>query len=153
MAKHQILTDIHVERLGYGGVGIAKLPNGKTLMIKGALPGSVVDCKIVKSKKDYVEAHITSVKSVDATLASAEVKCPHYQFHYQLDTTRLPEHKDGCGGCKRQIVPYDQQLLLKHQIVEDCFHRAIKHIGAVTIYPVVPSPQVFGYRNKIEFSF
>lgn len=153
MPKNQILYDVRVEKLGYGWVGIAKLENGKTVMIKGALPWSIVDCKIVKSKKDYVEAHITAVKHVDPTIASGEVKCPHYQFNYQLDETRLPEHKDGCGGCKRQVVPYEQQLHLKHQIVEDCFHRALKVIGAVTIYPVIPSPLVFGYRNKIEFSF
>ncbi len=67
-------------------------------MIKGALPGSVVDCKIIKSKKDYVEAHIVAVKHVDAGVADGEVKCPHYQFPYQTRSgvERLPEHKDGC---------------------------------------------------------
>ena len=155
MSKNQILKDVRVEKLGYGWVGIARLENGKTVMIKGALPGSVVDCKIIKSKKDYVEAHIVAVKHVDAGVADGEVKCPHYQFPYQTQSgvERLPEHKDGCWGCKWQIVSYDQQLQLKYQIVQDCFHKAVKHIWAVTIFPVVPSPLVFGYRNKIEYSF
>ena len=51
--REKILNDVKVEKIGYGGVGIAKMPDGKKILIAGwALPNSIVDCKIVKTKKD-----------------------------------------------------------------------------------------------------
>jgi 23S rRNA (uracil1939-C5)-methyltransferase len=164
--KKRLLTDIRIDRLGYGWVGISKLPNGKTLMIKWWLPGSIVDCMIVKQKKDYIEAHIVGVKSLDSSLATQLPRCPHYHFHYQhhaqsqhdqqeheLGSAYFPEHKRGCGWCKWQVVSYEQQLTLKYQIVQDCFRKLADKMGGVEILPVVHSPRQFGYRNKIEFSF
>ena len=129
------------------------MPNGKTIMIKWWLPGSLVDCKIVKQKKDYVQAHITQVKEMDKRYATETPRCPHYQFHYQTTTSDLPEHKRGCGGCKWQVVSYPQQLELKYQIIHDCFRKLASKMWWLEVLPVVASPAEFGYRNKIEFSF
>jgi hypothetical protein len=65
---------------------------------------------IVKQKKDYIEAHIVGVKSLDSSLATQLPRCPHYHFHYQhhaqsqhdqqeheLGSAYFPEHKRGCG--------------------------------------------------------
>jgi tRNA/tmRNA/rRNA uracil-C5-methylase (TrmA/RlmC/RlmD family) len=35
-------------------VGVSQLENGKKVLIKGALPDSIVDVRIVKKKKDYL---------------------------------------------------------------------------------------------------
>ncbi|MEI6118093.1 MAG: hypothetical protein WCP92_02285 [bacterium] len=42
------------------------------------MPGSIVDLRIVKQKKDYVEAHITHVQSLDPKIVDGEVFCPHF---------------------------------------------------------------------------
>lgn len=153
MKKTRILTNISIQSLGYGGVGIAKTEDGKTILIKGGLPGSVVDVKIVKQKKEYIEAHITQVHSVPESLLSGDLKCPHYLYDYLPEQSSLPKHKTGCGGCKRQAIDYPQQLRLKHDIVLDCCKKLLIHNPQLEVKPVLGSPKIFAYRNKIEFSF
>jgi tRNA/tmRNA/rRNA uracil-C5-methylase (TrmA/RlmC/RlmD family) len=87
--KHKTLENVHITWLGYWGIGIWTLENGKKVLVKGWLPGSVVDGKILKQKKDYIEFLITHVRSYDATLMQAEVTCPHYLFAYGQQPTTL----------------------------------------------------------------
>jgi len=64
-----------------------------------------------------------------------------------------------CGGCKQQDLDYDAQVKYKQQQVEEIFHKlggfsdlpADK--GGFEIEPIIPSQNVFYYRNKMEFSF
>jgi hypothetical protein len=42
------------------------------------LPGSIVDLRIVKQRKDYVEAHITRIQELDPKIVDGEVFCPHF---------------------------------------------------------------------------
>jgi 23S rRNA (uracil1939-C5)-methyltransferase len=58
----------------------------------------------------------------------------------------------GCGGCKRQILSYKNQLQLKEDIVKDAFNKLNK-TNDITIMPIIGSPLEKFYRNKIEFSF
>lgn len=150
MAK--ILTNITIEKIWYGWIGLATLPDGKKIMVKGALPGSVVDVKIVKVKKDYIEAHIAEVKSLNKAFDQKNILCPHYQSPL-WSASDLPIHKQGCGGCKRQILSYEQQLELKKQIIEDCFRTIPEIFSKAWTGEIIGSPQLFQYRNKIEFSF
>ena len=150
---NKLLTHITITKIGHGGVWLATLPDGKTIIVKGGvLPWSVVDLKIVKSKKDYIECHVVTVYHMDPARSSWTIKCPHYLFH--PDRATLPVHKSGCGGCKRQILDYDHQLLTKQQIVIDSFHHLSDVIDTIGWIPLpLWSPEFFGYRNKIEFSF
>lgn len=148
--KYKTLRDVHITWLGYGGIGIGTLDNGKKVLVKWWLPWSVVEGNILKQKKDYIELQITSVQRYDTSLLSSEVVCPHYLFAYgQQHTT--PLHKHGCGGCKRQAISYANQLELKQTMVIDSL-RKVPACQVLTLPPVLPSPQVFQYRNKIEFS-
>lgn len=144
------LQDIHIDKIGYGGIGIAKLADGKKVLIKwGALPGSIVDCRVVKRRSDFVEAHIVTVKSYDPAYADGEIFCPHYYIPLGASEENKASHKIWCGGCKRQILSYAKQLTIKEDIVKDSFRK----IPDITFLPIVPSPGVQWYRNKIEFSF
>lgn len=146
---------ITIEKIGYWGIGLARMSDGKRILIKWwALPGSVVDLKIVKQKKDYIEAHITDIKSYDRNIIDAEPFCPH--FFSSLEVKELTDQEKttiGCGGCKRQMMSYPNQLNLKQQIIEDAFTKIKKLIPELTILPILWSPQEKNYRNKIEFSF
>jgi 23S rRNA (uracil1939-C5)-methyltransferase len=114
------------------------------------LPGSVVEGNILKQKKDYIELQITKVHSYDASLLQQDIICPHYLFAYGQHTD-MPLHKHGCGGCKRQAVSYAKQLELKQIMVVDSL-RKVPACQAITLPPVLPSPEILQYRNKIEFS-
>lgn len=148
--KKRRLENIKIESIGYGGVGIWILDNGKKVLVKGGLPGSVVNGRVLKRKKDYVEVQITEVVSVDQRYMDAPPICPHYLFPYQ-QASQMPIHKQGCGGCKRQALSYDKQLALKHAIVKDSLGRVID-FEKYPLPHVLGSPLQFQYRNKIEFS-
>jgi len=159
----KIHENLKVWALWYGGVGISTLENGKKVLIKWALPDSIVDVKIVKKKRDYLTGHIIKVHKVDEKWLDGDLRCPHHMSPYvpspqtPLPTTSLGEgqsdphieSKKWCGGCKRQAISYTKQLELKQDIVADCFSKFPK----VEMLPIVWSPLQFGYRNKIEFSF
>jgi 23S rRNA (uracil1939-C5)-methyltransferase len=107
----------------------------------------VVDVTVLGRKRDYYEADVLRTISFDATWAQGDVKCPHYKnpLIEELHATK----SYGCGGCKRQVMGYDKQLLIKKHLAEDSF-RDLAHIH---ILDAAPSPKIRGYRNKIEYSF
>lgn len=155
MVSMKLLKWIKIEKIGYGWIGLARMPDGKRILIKGwALPGNVVDLKIVKQKKDYIEAHITEVRSYDKKIIDAEPFCPH--FFSSLQPRELSDEEKpiiGCGWCKWQMMSYPNQLNLKQAIIEDAFTKIKKLVPELKILPIIWSPQEKGYRNKIEFSF
>lgn len=164
--KSRQIENLHVTHLAYGGMGVATAEDGRKILIKGALPDSVVDVQIVRKKKDYSIWHISHIHSIDQKWLDGEVKCPHYVWIGQSPETltptlsqnereqSIPEHKTWCGGCKRQSVSYASQLLLKMDILRDCFAGLSHHLWReVGILDILWSPLQFGYRNKIEFSF
>jgi len=142
----KIIENLTIESLWYGWVGVSQAPNGKKILIKWALPNSVVDVRIVKKKRDYLTWHIVKVHDIDKKWLDGEAKCPHHMSPY-AQTSDMPEHTHGCGWCKRQAVSYPKQLQLKQEIVQWCFDESLE------ILPMIGSPLVYGYRNKIEFSF
>lgn len=111
----------------------------------------MVDGNVIKRKKDYIELQITRVHSYDKELVQSDVACPHYLFPYAENST-IAHHKQGCGGCKRQIVGYAKQLELKQIMVADSLRR-VPACQKISLPAVIPSPLQLKYRNKIEFSF
>jgi 23S rRNA (uracil1939-C5)-methyltransferase len=147
MKKNDIIEQALIEKVGYEGIWIAKFHDGKKLIVKWwALPGMICDLRVVKSYKDYAECHIVEIHSFAPEYKTENIKCPHYLY----STSGLPSCKTGCGGCKWQIAWYDKQLELKYSIVKDSF-RHYPH--EIEIRPVLATPKIRGYRNKIEYSF
>lgn len=149
----KILKWIKIEKIWYGGIGLARMPDGKRILIRWwALPGSVVDLKITKKKKDFVEAHILEIKSYDPNLLDREAFCPHFFSSLKWPISKT-ETTIWCGWCKRQMMTYPNQLKLKQDIILDSFTKIQKLIPSLSILPIIWSPQEKNYRNKIEFSF
>lgn len=59
------------------------------------------------------------------------------------------EHFGTCGGCSWQDVDYDEQLRRKEHSVR----RALNGLGDTGFFPIIPSPETWFYRNKMEFTF
>ncbi len=66
------------------------------------------------------------------------------------DPTPICPHFGECGGCRSQDIPYPDQLAAKAARLEEI--RAAHGLPPV-ILPPVPSPALWHYRNKMEFSF
>lgn len=61
-------------------------------------------------------------------------------------------HYGVCGGCKWQILPYEDQLKAK----QDQVYNNLLRIGKVElpeISPIIGSKNIIRYRNKLEFTF
>ena len=57
-----------------------------------------------------------------------------------------------CGGCKWQILPYEEQIKYKQKQVTDNLKR-IGKIELPEISPILGSKKTQCYRNKLEFTF
>lgn len=53
-----------------------------------------------------------------------------------------------CGGCDFQNIPYPEQLKAKEAHVKDVF----SSLNIKNIENIVPSPEIFYYRNKMEYA-
>ena len=152
MAK--VFTRIKIDKIWYGWVGLARMSDGKRILIKwGALPWSIVDLRIVKQKKDYIEAHITHVQELDPKIVDGEIFCPHFFSLLSSNEANKEPRKIGCGGCKWQMLSYGNQLKLKEDIVNDAFTKIKKKLPDLHVLSIIGSPEEKKYRNKIEFSF
>ncbi|MBN1998308.1 23S rRNA (uracil(1939)-C(5))-methyltransferase RlmD, partial [candidate division KSB1 bacterium] len=128
----EIIVDI--EALAFGGTGLARY-NNMVVFIDGALPGQKVKCRILKNKKTFLKGGIVEIIK----------QSPHY-------TSPKCEHFGQCGGCALQNLNYQQQLSEKQKQVDE----TLEHIGGISNFksnPIIPSPDVYFYRNKMEFSF
>ncbi|MGB5287267.1 MAG: 23S rRNA (uracil(1939)-C(5))-methyltransferase RlmD [Ignavibacteriaceae bacterium] len=144
MNKGDLIT-LNVERYAFEGKGIARInaENNSELsesdsfivFVNGAYPGDLVSAKIKKVKKSYAEAVAEEILS--PSLKRVEPRCKYFGT---------------CGGCKQQDLDYEQQIVYKQEQVEDIF----KHNGGLTdfrIENILPSENIFFYRNKMEYSF
>lgn len=130
----RVLEQVAVQDYAAEGKSISRI-EGKVIFIEGAVPGDVVDVMLTKSKKDW-----------------AEGKAIHFHSLSTQRTTPFCEHFGVCGGCKWQMLPYEQQLQYKQNEAE----QNLKRLGRIALPPVMP---IIGcesstrYRNKLEFTF
>lgn len=60
-------------------------------------------------------------------------------------------HAEKCGGCQYQGMSYDDTLKIKEEMVRDLFSPLF---DLKEVYRgILPSPDILGYRNKMEYSF
>lgn len=132
--KKNAVYPLEITSLAFGGKGVARMDD-YVIFVKQALPGDIVNARIIKRKSSYAEAIIESFsRKSDQRI---EAPCKHFDY---------------CGGCTWQNLDYTDQLLHKTHIVKD----AIKHISGLEncdIRPIKASARPFHYRNKMEFSF
>ncbi len=124
---------VSIEKLVHGAHGLARLPDGLTLFIPGALPGEEIRAEIVHRKKDFAFARKISI--IKPSPHRIEPICNHY-----------PE----CGGCQLQHVDYRAQTIFKNEMLHDSLKRIIGPDGPLP-GPVTASPQIFKYRHRLKF--
>jgi 23S rRNA (uracil1939-C5)-methyltransferase len=132
-----ILENIKVDRAGGRGVAVGKTSDGKTVLVRGAAPGDVVDVRVIKRKKNFFEGR------VERLVSSSPLRVPP-----------SCAHTESCGGCPWQHLGYPSQAEFKSNEVEEQLVRVggVPREG-VDWRPFVPAPTPLRYRNKTEFSF
>ncbi len=127
-------VELEIEAIGSQGISIAR-KEGLVYFVKGAVPGDKVIAQVRRKRKNHVECVLSDL--LNPSSLRAEPKCDYFGV---------------CGGCSWQHFNYNEQLKWKKQQVEDAFIRIAK-IPFELIEETLASPEVYNYRNKMEFSF
>ena len=130
LQKNQIIT-LSIERLSGDGSGVGHW-EGETVFVPGTASGDVIRARIVKDCKRYAFGIVERVET--ASPDRIPVDCPM---------------AGPCGGCSLRHLDYQAELEAKAASVADAFRR----IGGldVAIQPILPSPEVDRYRNKVQY--
>ena len=143
------IAEFRIERYAFEGKGIAKVSKNELLglneetgkeknyvvFVQGSYPGDIVKARLLKIKNSYAEALVTNVVSTSKERVKANCK-----------------YFGTCGGCKQQDLNYESQTFYKQKQVEEIFNK-LGGFTDILIEPIIPSQNVFYYRNKMEFSF
>lgn len=125
---------VKIESTAFKGKGVGRL-DGRAVFISGVAPGDLVEARVIKKKKNYLEAKLLNL--LEPSPDRIQPKC---------------SHASTCGGCTWQHLPYPVQLKNKEQHVRDHIER-IAHLDPGIVKTIVPCDQPFYYRNKMEYSF
>lgn len=128
--KEYILDIVDTE---FPGMGVAEY-EGEKVYVKGTLPGQKILAQITKKKGGKIEGRLKEIiEDVDYKI---DAKCPHFNY---------------CGGCSHQFISYEKQLeFKKHQVLKLFKDAGIENFEFLGIEG---SPEVWEYRNKMEFTF
>lgn len=116
--------------IAFGGEGVAR-HHDFVYFIPWVATGEVVEAEVTEVKKHFARARLLRV--LQSASERVEPLCRYF---------------GQCGGCQYQHLAYPVQLQLKHKQVRDLFER-IGGFDPAIVAPVVPCPEVYGYRNRI----
>lgn len=130
-----------ITHLSQKGLGVVRHPeNELSYFVAGTWPGDVGEFEITDrtlNNKKYAYARL-----VRLIQPSSHRKTPECQF--------LGFSGSDCSGCPWMIADYDSQLEQK----KASFLHAMQRIGfdpqVLSVGPVHPSPDLFGYRNRFQ---
>jgi len=125
---------LEIEKLIYGGDGLARLPadangRGKAVFIPFVLSGEKVEATLTEEKPGFARAQ--AEKIVQPSPHRISPSCPYFAR---------------CGGCHYQHAGYEQQLEIKKEILRENLRRIAK-LELQTEIAVHPSPP-WNYRNR-----
>lgn len=133
--KPILLSGLKISGAGAKGKGVARTEEGHVVFLQNAIPGDVVDARVFKKKRSYMEARVTDY--VELSDQRTEPVCQHFGT---------------CGGCKWQNWKYEHQLEYKESEVANNLKR-LGHVDVEEYLPILGCDSPYFYRNKMEFSF
>lgn len=112
--------------------------DGLVVFVPRVLPGERCRIRVEKRKKNYALGELVEI--LEPSPFRREPLCPHFQ--------------EGCGGCRLQMLDYQEQVRIK----EKNAFSTLERVGQVSLDDVsydgfIPAPYPFEYRNKMEFNF
>jgi 23S rRNA (uracil1939-C5)-methyltransferase len=126
-------VEFTIDRLAIGGRGVGR-HHGFVIFVPDTIPGERIEAEVTRVKKNFAEASLIRV-----TTPSSHRRQPPCPVALE------------CGGCNWQHIDYSEQLRWKRELVAEAFRK----FSGFTIAPeliraVIPSPNEFRYRNRIQ---
>lgn len=112
-----------VERLDFEGMGVVRIGN-REFHVPFTAPGDEVEIRKWRRKKRRLIA--TDFEIVRESEVRVAPRCPYF---------------GKCGGCALQHIPYSEQLRLKGEKLSKYLDMEVE---------VLPSPKIYGHRNRID---
>ena len=112
-----------VERLDFDGMGVVNVEN-REFHVPFTAPGDEVEIRKWRRKKRRLIA--TDFEIVRESEVRVAPRCPYF---------------GKCGGCALQHIPYSEQLRLKGEKLSKYLDMEVE---------VLPSPKIYGHRNRID---
>jgi 23S rRNA (uracil1939-C5)-methyltransferase len=132
--KNKVFPNVTIESVAAEGQCVTHI-EGRAVFVPGVAPGDIVDLRITRKKKSYLEARPV-----------------HFHYLSEKRTEPFCAHFSLCGGCKWQHLQYPLQIEAKRQQIIDNFQR-IGRFPFPKVNPIVGSSETTHYRNKLEYTF
>ena len=131
--KRGEILSLTIDDLAYGGEGVGRA-DGYVVFVPGGLPGDRLQVRLVQARSRFGRGAIEAV--IEPSPQRVEAPCPYF---------------GRCGGCRLQHVAYPAQLTYKTKQVADALER-LGGLRDVPLRPIIGAEEIFGYRNKMEFT-
>lgn len=112
-----------IKKLSKEGFGVAKVGK-KKIYVPFTAVGDIVEIKQWHREKKILVAHDYDI--IEFSPLRVEPKCEYF---------------GKCGGCILQHLPYEEQIRFKEEKLEKILGFHIE---------VIPSPKIYGHRNRID---
>lgn len=126
------VASVTIDKLVPGGAGFARLPDGRSVFVDGALPGDRVRVEEWIVKKSYVEAGKFRLELAGPERVPAP--CPI---------------AEACGGCNWMALPHAAQVRYKAALVVEALERTAR-IKVVAPPEVVSAGDPLAYRLRVR---
>jgi len=126
--------ELQIEKLVYGGDGLARLPGddrgrGKTVFLPFVVPGEQVEATLTESRSGFARAQLDKVLTPSPERIAPP--CPYF---------------GRCGGCQYQHIDYPAQLRFKAEILRETLRRTARLELDREIQ--VHASEPWNYRNR-----
>lgn len=129
-----LIERLEISDTGSEGQSLGRT-DGMVIFVKNTVPGDVADVQLTRKKNKYAEGRPVFFHSYSGQ--RTEPVCTHFGV---------------CGGCKWQNMNYEAQLGYKQKQVLNALVR-IGKLEIPEIKKIIPSKNIYHYRNKLEFTF
>lgn len=124
-----VFFDLRIEKMVQGGMGLARLADGRVCFVEGALPGELCKVKLTFQKKDFTRGR--AVEILEPSPDRVKPKCPMY---------------GRCGGCSLQHLASEKQAAYLEQVECENFRR-LAHAELPEDFKI-HTGNLWGYRNR-----
>lgn len=121
---------LSIEKIVYGGAGIASANGEKTVFVPFTLPREQVEVEIVEEQGNRQEAALVHIHNPSPERIVP--RCIHFTW---------------CGGCQYQHASYTAELQIKREILQETLERAgLNELPPIETHAAEP----WEYRNRIR---
>ena len=127
------LVDLTIGDVAFGGDGVARMEDGQVVFVPFTAVGDRARVQIVEAHRNFARGVVAEL--LEGGEGREEPPCPHYGI---------------CGGCRYQHLTYEKEVATKAAQLQALLQRVGGFDELPPLELVFPSPNPYGYRNKLR---